>query len=317
MIFKNLAIIDVPLNLLLLNSYINNKETNLKKDEIHLFSRDSIKELNNIIDIYFNQTETTFYKNKSLFWIFKIIFMSYVFKLNKVFLTDLGIKNKLLIIFMRYDEAIILDDGLASIARNNNEFKFIFRLSKLLSFFSHKKKHVFFSIYKKAYEKQVGKFNITLESHKKTSTFEDCCFYICSGPTSDGMSYEDEEILIKKIIEFAKSNKKKLFILPHRRDRHKFCEEYTFKKYVLNTNVIFEEFYLSSEFINCSFITLYSGAMCIVDAKYERFFIDGYFNPKIKKTFLKKIFFQQGTSVDNLYNYLKSIGVNALKFKQT
>ena len=178
MMYKNLAIIDVPLNVLLLNSIINDKEINLKKDEIHLFLGDSIKELNKLIDIYFNQTNATFYKNKSLFWIFKIIFMSYVYKFNKVFLTDLGIKNKLLIIFMRYDEAIILDDGLASIIRSYKESKFIFRLSKLLSLFSHKK-HAFFSMYKKAYEKQVGKFNITLKSHNKTSTFEGCCFYIC------------------------------------------------------------------------------------------------------------------------------------------
>ena len=82
---------------------------------------------------------------------------------------------------------------------------------------------------------------------------------ICSYPMADGMSLNDERSLIDKLIQYSKSINKNLIILPHRRDKNKFDSTFTYKDYVVNTNMAFEEFYYTNFFSDCNFITILRG----------------------------------------------------------
>lgn len=309
---SSLAIIDVPISLLALRSSLtNNDEINVDISTLTLSLNDN-KKLKNLHVNLFKETNCEIHSKKSFYWIIKKIIFSYKNRLNNLFITDLGIKNKMLIILMRYDNLFILDDGLASILREEKAIKFIMFISKSIFNLNGRRNIRYLSLYKKVYELQPGYFNLKLSNKKKSNVFENKCFYVCSAPTDDGMSIKDEDILTERVKSFSESLKKELLIIPHRVEEGKLSKKYKFSKYVYKIDSIFEEFYSNSEFKNCTFITLYSGAILCVDDSHEKFYIRDYFKPKIKKTFINKILLKKNLDINIVYDYFDECNVKKL-----
>ena len=151
-------------------------------------------------------------------------------------------------------------------------------------------------MFNKSFSFQEGAFNINFRSSVVKNTYSNKCFYICSGPTLDGMKLEDENNLIKKIISFSSENKKELIILPHRRDLNKNKKDYIFWDYIPNNYKTFEEFYTENKFDDCFFITMYSSAICSVNHEEKKYILKDFFTPKIPSdNFFLRIF---GAKVD-------------------
>ncbi len=306
------AIIDVPLSLLALSSSIANiDEIDIDISALTISLNDN-KNLKDLSKTLLEGTNYQFHTKKSLYWLIKKIFFSYKTRLNNLFVTDLGIKNKILIILMRYDNLYILDDGLASILREEKAVKFILSLSRSIFNLNGRRIINYLSLYKKIYPFQPGYFNLCLFKKKKRNVFKNKCIYVCSAPTMDGMSMNDENILTEKVKRFSDSIKKELLIIPHRLEEEKFSKKYKFSEYVYKIDSIFEEFYLNSEFMNCSFITLYSGAILCVDDLHKKYYIRDYFKPRIKRTFINKIFFKRIWDINILYDYFDECNVKKL-----
>jgi len=309
---SSLAIIDVPISLLALHSSLtNNDELNVDISTLTLSLNDN-KNLKDLHANVFKEINYEIHSKKNLYWLIKKIFLSYKNRLNNLFITDLGIKNKMLIILMRYDNLFILDDGLASILREEKAIKLILSISKSIFNLNGRRNINYLSLYKKIYELQPGYFNLKLSNKKKSNVFENKCIYVCSAPTMDGMSINDENILTERVKSFSESLKKELLIIPHRVEEEKFSKKYKFSKYVYKMDSIFEEFYLNSEFKNCTFITLYSGAILCVDDSHEKFYIRDYFKPQIKRTFINKILLKKIWDINILYDYFDECNVKRL-----
>jgi hypothetical protein len=216
-----------------------------------------------------------------------------------IVITDIGFKNKLLITFLKCKRVYIIDDGLASSRRSRSIYNLMSFFSELSTLFVKKKEISYYSVFKAAFTEQPGEFNCSIKGLFKgrPNVFENKLFYICSYPTIDGMSLEDERRLIDKLIHYSKSINKKLIILPHRRDNQKLNSTYIFKEYILNTNVAFEEFYYTNNFFGCNFITLYSGAILVVSKRDNPGYLVDYFEPKIKQSFFEKVLLRP--KVDN------------------
>ena len=174
-----------------------------------------------------------------------------------------------------------------------------------------KKEISYYSLFKAAFAEQPGEFNCSIEGlfEGRPNMFENKLFYICSYPTIDGMSLEDERSLIDKLIHYSKSINKNLIILPHRRDKQKFNSTYIYKEYILNTNMAFEEFYYTNNFSGCNFITLYSGAILVVSKKDNPGYLVNYFKPRIKQSFFDKMFLKQRIDNEAINEIFDSEGV--------
>tara|TARA_B100000900_G_scaffold370996_1_gene349900 strand:- start:14321 stop:15268 length:948 start_codon:yes stop_codon:yes gene_type:complete len=298
---KNIAFLEVPLSILILESVFEEQIKNLVIDKINiLFSIPSSDELARVKSKYFNSSPFEIYKKRNFSWLFRHIFRSYIHKLENIFVCDIGIYNKLLIIFIRSKNIFILDDGLASVMRKRSITNFIIYFAKIFG------KNIFYlSMFKKSFPSQSGKFNINFRQTTIKNTYKNKCFYICSNPTSDGMSIDDEDALIKKILSFSIQNNKELVILPHRRNEHKKNDNYKYIKYVFNKSNTFEEFYTESKFQNCFFMTLYSSAIFAVGDDQPKYILKDFFKADIPSyNFFLRVF---GVSVDvnNVINYME------------
>ena len=309
---NNLAIIDVPLNLLALKYAINNiEQVDVHTSEI-IFSINDNTVLKKFFKSNFAETEHLIHQNKSAYWLISKIIFSYRTRLNNLFVCDLGIKNKLLIFLMRYDNLFILDDGLASVCREQKTTRFMVSCSKSIFNINGKRIINFLSLYKKIYKDQPGFFNIQLTQKAKSNSFHKKCIYIMSSATNDGMSEDENELLTDKIKLFANSIKKDFLMIPHRRERDKFKKNNKYADYVITIDTIFEDFYLSSEFVDCTFVTLYSGAILCVHPSNERYYIRDYFTPKIEKTFINKILAKKIWDINILYDYFDECKIKRL-----
>jgi len=228
--------------------------------------------------------------NLSFKRLFKLVVWSYRNNIRNIFLPDVGLKNKLLIVFFKCEQVYIVDDGSMSLSRKKIDFSYISFFSKVFSSYSLQKNISYCSLYQKAYPEQLGEFNISLADifKKNNFVFKDKLFYICSMPTKDGMSFNEDNFLTEKLIKHASFLGKDLLILPHRRDRHKVSENYKHNNYVFNTNTAFEEFYYLNRFENCYFLTLYSGAIFSVSKSDNPGYLRNYFSPIIEQTFISK-----------------------------
>ena len=131
---KNIAFLEVPLSILILESVFEEQIKNLVIDKINiLFSVPSSDELARVKSKYFNSSPFEIYKKRNFSWLFRHIFRSYIHKLENIFVCDIGIYNKLLIIFIRSKNIFILDDGLASVMRKRSITNFIIYFAKILN----------------------------------------------------------------------------------------------------------------------------------------------------------------------------------------
>ena len=167
----------------------------------------------------------------NLYKIFDLIRWSYRNNLEVIVIPDIGFKNKLLITFLKCKRVYIIDDGLASTTRSRSIYNLMSFFSDLSTLFTKKKEISYYSLFKAAFTEQPGEFNCSIKGlfEGRANVFENKLFYICSYPTIDGMSLEDERRLIDKLIHYSKSINKTLIILPHRRDKQKFNSTYIYK----------------------------------------------------------------------------------------
>ncbi len=221
----NVAFIEVPLSILILKNAIdtNCKDLHILKKDVSFYLPKS-KEVERVKLKYFNSSPLRTYEQRSLFWLIKNILDSYKKSFDNIFICDIGIFNKLLIIFMRSKNVFILDDGLASAMRKKISSRLIIFLSKVFS----NKKVFYMSMFGKSFSFQKGIFNVNFVNTAEKTLYKDKCFYICSGPTLDGMKINEENHLIKNIISFSHENGQELIILPHRRDFKKYKKDYFF-----------------------------------------------------------------------------------------
>lgn len=275
---SNIAFLEVPLSMFILKNALDTKyrDLGILKHEVSFVIPES-KQLERLKLKYFSTSYSKFYKARNFIWLLNNILESYHKKIENVFICDIGIFNKLLIILIRSKNVFILDDGLASAMRKKTSSRIIIFLSKVF-----RKKEVFYmSMFGKSFSFQDGVFNINFVNTAEIKCYKDKCFYICSGPTLDGMNIEDENHLIKKIISFSNQNGQDLIILPHRRDISKLKKDYIYGSYIHNNYETFEEFYTENKFYNCSFMTLYSSAIFSVDDKNEKYILRDFFIPKV------------------------------------
>ena len=150
---------------------------------------------------------------------------------------------------------------------------------------------------------------------KKKLLYKDTLFYIDSAPCLDGMPEQLNIDITNFIKNYAVKRKKDLIILPHRRNSSALKDDYVFKNYLPQNYFSFESFYFTSTFYNCVFVTLYSGAICMVDHRYERYYVKSNFEPQIEKTAFEKITFKKNLGVTKVYNLFKKTNVKEITYK--
>ena len=306
-----LVYVETPLSLYIALACINKHLQAHGTDEFKFLVNNSDRLIADLADRLLKDYQVELCTSLNLYKIFDLIRWSYRNNPEVIVIPDIGFRNKLLITFLKCKRVYIIDDGLASIARSRSIYNLMSFFSDLSTLFIKEKEISYYSLFKAAFTEQPGEFDCSIKSlfEGRQNVFENKLFYICSYPTIDGMSLEDERRLIDKLIHYSKSINKNLIILPHRRDKRKFNSTYIYKEYILNTNMAFEEFYYTNNFSGCNFITLYSGAILVVSKKDNPGYLVNYFKPRIKQSFFDKMFLRQRIDNEAINEIFDSEGV--------
>jgi hypothetical protein len=233
---KTIAFIETP------NQSIFLRSTILSFESLDLFFIKRKKWSNNItlLKNYFPEVKYKF--EGSIFFSFLIlIFKFYKYK-KVIFGSHLGVSNKaiiLLALVLNY-KVIILDDGLYS--TYDNAIKWI---SKVNSLFKDKLK--WFSYYKRGSKKNFV-VNYCINSLYPRRKYSNTCFLALSDFEPKGISEETENKIIDLVLDYAKKNKFRLILIPHRRGRHKLYKKKKLEILRYETNICFEDWYITSKF---------------------------------------------------------------------